>query len=112
MYGGRDASNNYFDEVWVLSIPAFIWTRVFAGENPRYSHTCHLVGNRTMLTVGGVGDVAQTQGSRFGMMSQCDWEEKGVSILDMSNISWSSVYDAHAPPYKVPDQVATVIGGK
>lgn len=109
MYGGRDLSNNYYDEVWVLSLPAFVWSRVYAGESPRFSHTCHLVSNRTMLTVGGVNNVDQMRGSGS---QACDWEEKSVGILDMSGVIWGSVYNAHAPMYEVPSQLFPVTGGR
>ena len=97
MYGGRDAANNYFDEIWVLSLPSFSWTLVFSGKSPRFSHTCHLVGSRTMLTVGGLASVNQTQGRPGINVSPCDWEVKGVGVLDISSITWGSVYNAECP---------------
>lgn len=99
MYGGRDLSGNYYDEIWALSIPAFVWSRLYTGENPRFSHTCHLVGNRTVLTVGGVANADQMRGSGS---QACDWEEKSVGILDMTEIKWGSVYNAQAPVFEVP----------
>ena len=43
--------------------------------------------------------------------SACDWEYKGVGVLDLANITWGSVYDAQAPAYEVPIQVVSAIGG-
>lgn len=111
MYGGRDASQNYFDEIWILSIPSFTWTLVYSGQNPRFSHTCHLAGTRTMLTVGGVASESQFEGLPGVNHSPCDWEVKSIGVLDMSTLFWGSVYDAGAPPYEVPDEVVSVVGG-
>lgn len=113
MYGGRDGANppNYFDEIWVLSLPSFTWTKVYSGISPRFSHTCHLVGNRTMLTVGGVAAASQIQGFYSANPPTCDWEMKGVGVYDVSDLVWGSVYNATAPAYEVPDLVISTIGG-
>lgn len=104
MYGGRGANNEYFDQVYVLSIPSFTWTKVYEGKSPRFAHTCHLVGNRQMLTVGGITDNALRTGP-------CDYQTKGVNIFDLSTLQFGSVYDAQAPPYVVPSPVLRKIGG-
>ncbi|CAD6584293.1 MAG: hypothetical protein ASARMPRED_001726 [Alectoria sarmentosa] len=113
MYGGQDGSNppNYFDEVWVLSLPSFTWTIIYTGISPRFAHTCHLVGNRTMLTVGGVAAASQMQGLYSEVLPTCDWEIKGVGVYDISELVWGSVYNATAPAYEVPDRVISAIGG-
>ncbi|KAA8651738.1 hypothetical protein EYZ11_000059 [Aspergillus tanneri] len=105
MYGGKGA-NEAYDDIYVLSIPSFTWTKIYQGTSPRYGHTCHLVANRQMLTVGGT--------TSSDLASYCDWEEKGVAIFDMStsgSSKWGSVYNAYAPAYQVPDTVYKVIGG-
>ena len=66
--------------------------------------TCHLVGNRQMLTVGGF--------SSTNLSLSCDWEVKSVAIYDMSDLIWGSVFHAAAPAYQVPGPVADVIGGR
>ena len=111
MYGGRDAANHYFDDLWILSLPSFTWTLLYSGASPRFAHTCHLVSNRTMLTVGGVASATQMQGMGDTDLSACDWEIKGVGVLDLSSITWGSLYDAKAPAYEVPLQVISTIGG-
>ncbi|KAF4253989.1 hypothetical protein CNMCM8812_003815 [Aspergillus fumigatus] len=101
MYGGKGA-NELYDEIYVLSIPSFTWTKISEGKSPRYGHTCHLVANRQMLTVGGASS---------DDLSTCDWEYRGVAIYDMSTSTWGSVYDAFAADYAVPAKVYQVIGG-
>lgn len=103
MYGGRDGVNTYYDEVWILSLPSFQWVQVNSGSSPRYGHTCHVAGNRQMITVGGA--------TTSKVATDCDWETKGVGVLDMSSISWGSAYDANASPYTVPDDIVRAVGG-
>ncbi|KAL4895823.1 hypothetical protein BDV59DRAFT_144701 [Aspergillus ambiguus] len=103
LYGGRGANEDY-DEVYILSMPSFTWTRVYSGESPRYGHTCHLVGNRQMLTVGGA--------TSDDLTSTCDWEREGVAIFDMTDLKWGSVYRSAAPEYQVPRPVLRTIGGE
>lgn len=111
MYGGRNTSGFYFDDVWVLSLPSFTWTQVFTGGSPIFGHTCHLVGTRTALSVGGVMSGSQAEGLGNPGSLGCDWKVKSVGVLDISDIIWGSVYDAHAPPYEVPSKVVSTIGG-
>lgn len=104
MYGGRGNEHVFYDDIWVLSLPSFTWTKVYQGTSPRYGHTCHSVGNRTMITVGGAAN------SNYDS-TPCDWETKGVGVLDMSDLTWGSVFSATDGDYGVPFHVAAVIGG-
>ena len=114
MYGGRDGADppNYFDDIWVLSIPSFTWTKIYAGVSPRFAHTCHLVGNRTMLTVGGLRDASQMEALSSSVVEPCDWEVKGVGVYDISDLIWGSVFNPNTPAYEVPDAVVSTIGGR
>ena len=103
LYGGTDGAGTYFDEVWILSLPSFQWTKVFQGNSPRYGMSCHLVGNSQMLTVGGADSI--------NLYDNCDWEIKGVAILNVSSIIWGSVFEANGADYRVPDQVVSLVGG-
>ena len=84
LYGGRDPIRNEgFDDVYVLSLPSFTWTAIFTeGKSPRWGHGCHRAGTRQMVTVGG-------NTSNSGV---CDWELKGVAFLDMTTVTWGSVF--------------------
>ena len=107
MYGGRSTNgtaDTYLDDIWVLSLPSFIWTKVYEGTSPRFGHTCHRVGTRTMITVGGARNEDYSK-------LPCDWEYKGVGVLDMSDVKWGSVYNAQAPDYAVTKLVSAKIGG-
>lgn len=65
--------------------------------------TCHLVGNRQMITVGGAGTAA--------INKECDWERKSVAIYDLSALIWGSVFTHDAAPYEVPPKITSRIGG-
>lgn len=56
-----------------------------------------------MITVGGI--------SRFNITSDCDWESMGVAILDLTLMSWGSIFDSAAAPYQVNSMISEVIGG-
>ena len=103
VYGGRANRKPYFDDVHILSLPSFKWTKVYEGDSPRFAHTCHRVGSRTMLTVGGVPS--------FDHLEGCDTQRKGINVFDMSSVTWGSVYNASAGPYTVPTLVVANIGG-
>lgn len=94
-----------YDDVFVLSLPSFTWIQVYESVpgSPRFGHTCHLVGNRQMLTVGG----AQKKYSSY-----CDWESSGVAIYDMYALSWKSTFYHDANKYIVPENITDIIGGK
>lgn len=76
---------------------------MYTGDSPRYAMTCHLVGNRQMITVGGAGGASITK--------DCDWERKGVAVYDLSKLSWDSKFTHDAAPYEVPSKVTIKIGG-
>lgn len=105
MYAGFNgvlgAGNEVYDEIWALSLPAFSWQRVDDSQkNGRYGHTCHLVGNRQMLSIGG-GDSAQTDS-----WSTPDYiHPQGLGVFDLTAAKWTSGFNAAAAPYQRPKVV-------
>lgn len=104
LYGGRGIREKYFDDVHILSLPSFTWTKVYEGVDSRFAHTCHRVGSKIMLTVGGSRSFQFQEGP-------CDYQRKGVHVFDMSSLTWGSVYNATAGSYTVPELVVANIGG-
>lgn len=104
MYGGRGINKKYFDDMYVLSLPSFTWTKLYEGTSPRFGHTCHTVGGRSLLTVGGIVNLNLTT-------QACDWEYRGVGVMDISTLTWGSVFDPNPKPYEVPRPVFEDIGG-
>ena len=107
MYGGHKLAENItatdgVDDVYVLTIPSFTWTTIYNdGASPRYGHQCHRAGKRQMITVG--GNVTNTL--------LCDWEAKGVAFLDMSTITWGSVFLTNTSDYFVAQKLLPATGG-
>lgn len=100
LYSGQGPNNLVYDDIYVLSIPSFTWTKVFNGSSPRFGQTCHKVGNQ-MITVGGKDKVDLAQ------QLPCDWEEAGIGILNMSDLQWGSQFlpEDQTGPYSVPGKV-------
>ncbi|KAF2094245.1 hypothetical protein NA57DRAFT_60877 [Rhizodiscina lignyota] len=103
MHGGTNHAES-FDDVAILSLPSFTWTAAYNGATTRWGATCHQAGSRQMVTIGGGGNSTN-------ITTDCDPDPNGLSVFDLSALSWGSVYDAEAPPYQVPDALVSVIGG-
>ena len=105
MFGGWDPTqqNRWYDDVYVLSLPSFIWVKMYYAESPRYGHTCHLVG-RQMITTGG-------RNIRRNITDYCDWELHGIAVLDLPTMTWGSVFNATSGTYEVSSSVVDKIGG-
>lgn len=58
-----------------------------------------------MISVGGA---SATNLSSSG----CDWQNKGVNILDLSTLNWSTKYTMTTEDYAMPTTVTARIGGK
>jgi hypothetical protein len=90
------------DEVYVLSLPSFVWFKAdYPANLSREGHTCHLIGNRQMLTFGGADPTNPGNASLTR-----DPFAQGIGIFDMTAMQWSSKYDAGAAAYKSPDVIA------
>ncbi|OAG35070.1 hypothetical protein AYO21_10743 [Fonsecaea monophora] len=104
VYGGMTNTTNdlnYPNEpgylnVYVLSLPAFRWFQTPASTTTRRcSHTCSIIGNRQMISIGGRPPSTLNQ---FG----ADYDEwaSGIGIMDMTELQWKDHYDAAGAPYK------------
>ena len=84
--------------VYVLTLPAFHWLRT--EETPIYRrsfHSCNVVGNRQMVSVG--GEVSMAVGAN--VMIPDPWPQ-GLGIFDMSAMEWKDMYDPKAEAYISP----------
>ena len=102
MYGGYGSilgpANQQYDEVWVLTLPSFTWQQLDSNhKSPRIGHTCHLVGKRQMLSIGGV-DPSMTDGWKGP--DYTNWN--GLGVYDLSAATWSSGFNASADAYQRP----------
>lgn len=100
MSSGRSPSKAY-DDVWVLSLPQFRWTQVFAGSRPNYGAICHVVGKKQMLMLGGTDT----------RLWACSSSTPYVGLFDMTNLKWLRDYVRDDYDYRVPKAVWERIGG-
>ncbi|GKT48136.1 Kelch repeat-containing protein [Colletotrichum spaethianum] len=99
VFGGTNTEKSKtYDDVFVLSLPGFVWTQViYDATNPRRYHSCAVVGRRQMLSVGG------TDG-RTGWSGADPWPQ-GLGLFDMTNWTWKTNYDADAKNYETSSTI-------
>jgi hypothetical protein len=83
--------------VYILTLPAFHWL-VAPNMAPtgRFDHTCSLIGNRQMLSIGGV---YPTQEWQVWPMWTDPWAN-GLGIFDLTALNWTNAYNHTAASYK------------
>ncbi|KAH0536463.1 hypothetical protein FGG08_006676 [Glutinoglossum americanum] len=109
IYGGYDGQKdpNYSDDVYVLSVPSFIWTKVFSGttQHARAKHKCSKPYPDQMFVVGG------NSPAEVGDPTSC-LDGGMIQIFNLNNLTWQDGYDPNVwSEYKVPDAVVKNIGG-
>ena len=107
-FGGSDGN------VYVLSLPSFRWIRVNEDSNRRSRHRCNLLGNHTMLVVGGVQPIGQQVMPPDG--TGCDTSPmfaQGLGMFSLNNHTWTTNYNPSegAAPYGIHPSISNVIGG-
>ncbi|KAI9845417.1 MAG: hypothetical protein M1837_004895 [Sclerophora amabilis] len=91
-----------FDEAFVLSLPAFHWTKInYPAQFPRYGHTCHTVGTQ-MLVVGGLDP---TQSNRAMVWKSKDNFGQGFGVLDLSTQAWTNAYNEKSGTYQIAETI-------
>ncbi|KAJ5152503.1 hypothetical protein N7492_009783 [Penicillium capsulatum] len=102
-YDGQDAEQSPYDDVYVLSLPSFIWIKVYSGNqrHGRSGHRCFRVFPDQMLVVGGL----------YRDPSVC--LDKGM--IRSYNLNELQFQDSYSPSswedYKVPSAIRHKIGG-
>ncbi|CUS13322.1 unnamed protein product [Tuber aestivum] len=90
--------------VYVLSLPAFKWVKVYDDKDSthgRRGHRCHKVADNLMMVVGGAlvsNDICINEGI--------------VKMFNLNTLKWEDKYDpAVHDVYKVPEVVYKAVGG-
>jgi hypothetical protein len=105
LYGGWNgvlgASSIAFDEIWVLSLPAFEWIQAnYTAANPRHAHSCTTFGSQ-MLIVGGIDPSQTERGYSLEVeLSSADNFAQGLAVLDLNTLKFSSQFDPRATAYE------------
>ncbi|KAK3390835.1 hypothetical protein B0H63DRAFT_123895 [Podospora didyma] len=108
-YTGVRESDPYSDDVWVLSLPSFIWAKISSGSNQgrsqgRIGHKCFTPYPDQMMVVGGAPAVGT------GTSQTCLFEV--IRVFNMSSGTWLDGYDpAKYSNYTVPGDIFGKIGG-
>ncbi|KAF7890166.1 hypothetical protein EAF00_008482 [Botryotinia globosa] len=108
-YGGYDGihpTQAFSDDVYVLSIPSFIWTKVYTGSDThgRAGHKCVKPYPDQMIILGGYAALTTE-------IPRC-LEGGMIQIFNLSDPQWLDSYDPLVwSNYTVPSQVVSVIGG-
>lgn len=105
LYGGLTADNTVSDEVFVLSLPGFVFAKA---DNPgattaRADHACVAVGSgkRQMLSIGGT-DASKGFPAEF---ADPDPWAQGLGVFDMTGLRWTDGYNNNAGAYDTPEAV-------
>ncbi|KAI1747543.1 hypothetical protein F4782DRAFT_419517 [Xylaria castorea] len=101
LYGGvSDQLRDTSPQVYVLSLPGFVFFEGPTDAPPRSDHQCAIVGNgqRQMLSMGGVDGENRT----FTAPTTADPWPYGIGILDMTELKWTDSYDPDVPAYDSP----------
>jgi hypothetical protein len=113
MYGGESDTSKpqAYSDMWILSVPSFRWIRVDTDSPARKSQGCATVGDRYMVTYGGVPSGYGEEGDA----DPCDDDNYGMRLFDMTTLNWTTKYEgpsqANKNAYTVPKAVYNVVGG-
>ncbi|KAI9890298.1 MAG: hypothetical protein M1814_004334 [Vezdaea aestivalis] len=108
LYGGYDGLTDTWkptDDVWVLSIPAFIWLKVATGTatHARFGHRCAKPYPDQMIVIGGNAPASDATACLEG---------GAIQIFNLNTLKWQTSYDpVKWSEYKVPAVVTAKIGG-
>lgn len=111
MYGGTtgnepdNTTQAELSTVYILTLPAFHWLAApVAASTWRSFHTCALIGNRQMVSIGGIHDQENWQ----------TWNDpwtNSMGIFDLSALTWTDAYDHTAAAYEPSTLVTSYYAG-
>ncbi|TPX18930.1 uncharacterized protein E0L32_011408 [Thyridium curvatum] len=103
-YSGISGTDPFSDEVWVLSLPSFVWKRISEGKpgHGRAGHKCFLPYPDQLMVVGGYPSKSTSNCVDGGI----------IQFFNLNTNSWQTSYDpATWSKYEVPEALYKVIGG-
>ncbi|ROW04475.1 hypothetical protein VMCG_04975 [Cytospora schulzeri] len=112
-YGGYDGLHytdaSYFkDDVWVLSLPSFMWMKVASGRSGhgRAGHKCVMPYPDQMMVIG--GGPAQSDSSPGPTCVEGGF----IELFNLSSAEWLDQYDPNVwSEYQLPSMIYQMIGG-
>ncbi|MCJ1466753.1 hypothetical protein MMC07_005373 [Pseudocyphellaria aurata] len=108
--GHLGASAVPYDEIYILTLPAFNWIKVdYPPQHPRHALSCNAVGGSQILTIGGLDTNSKHTADELTSTSQFDTSPdpfaQGLAIFDMTALKFANQYTAKASPYVQSDLV-------
>jgi len=105
-FNGIDLTGDFNDDVWILSIPSFMWMKVASGTpaHARAGHKCVKPYPDQMFVIGGYSSLS-------GSQPEC--VDGGIiQIFNLSSATWINSYDPKVwSNYTVPEMIVSMIGG-
>jgi len=104
VYGGYDGTyqaTTAYDSIWVLSVPAFQWTKLSDGNSnhARARQLCVMPNPTQMLSIGGTTEA--------GALNNPDW----LDVYDLNAQSWTHYYNSSSnATYQVPSAIINQLG--
>lgn len=81
---------------------------VTTAPTKRFGHTCHLVGSKQLIILGGHLDY----GAPNSLAEFCAGSSGRLNLLDLTSLQWADTYIIPDPEYKVPRAIVDWIGGR
>lgn len=101
MYGGLQwrvgEQNKVYNDIWILSIPAFTWFKLDVVGTLRCWHECVIVGSQ-LISVGGSGI------DPWQFRYRDEWRQ-GIGVLDLTTMTWADRYSPNSTAYQSPQMV-------
>ncbi|KAK1625716.1 hypothetical protein BDP81DRAFT_496323 [Colletotrichum phormii] len=106
VFGGvAEYKDTPYDDVFVLSLPGFVWKQVlYDSRFPRTEHHCGVIGKRQMVIVGGRNTTKTSQENVAGWALPDPWPQ-GLGLFDMKEWIWKSEYNATAEKYESHQEI-------
>lgn len=110
-YGGFDGlheDTDFNDDVWILSLPSFMWMKIASGkaDHARAAHKCVTPYPDQMMVIGGYPSL------KGGNSVPCLKDTQMIQLFNLTEGKWMSSYDpASYHDYGVPEMIHLMIGG-
>ncbi|KAF2140749.1 uncharacterized protein K452DRAFT_50805 [Aplosporella prunicola CBS 121167] len=106
--GSLGTGSNQYDEIFILTLPAFHWIKVdYNPYRTRHGLTCHHVGGGQILVIGGLDTQSNDSGATIyeTPFRGKDNFTQGLAVYDLNTLQWQDKYKAEPPAYTQPDMV-------
>ncbi|KAI1476328.1 hypothetical protein F4774DRAFT_240462 [Daldinia eschscholtzii] len=108
-YDGLDDTADFNDNVWILSLPSFMWMKVYSGQasHARAGHHCVMPYPDQMIVIGG------RQANKGTTVPCLDGDPPGMlQVYNLTSNRWMDSYDPTSwNYYGVPEMIYAMIGG-